>query len=142
MPGLERIHHSSLPRGWTTPAPSRTSLLGLAGVFDARVHDPSVPREGVAAGKGLLYRAQGALDLDLGPVMHRLLMPREIVGSREVGVAGLIGGRVELGTFVWTGLVVPVGGSATTAAVVAVAGGRGGGGGGGVGARFAGGTRR
>lgn len=77
--------------------------------------------------------------------MHRLLVPREVVGPREDGVAGLVGVRVEPGAFVRTGLVVPVGGRAATAAavvVVVVVVGGGGGGVGGGGRLASGGARR
>ena len=89
-------------------------------------------REGVASGKSLLDGAQGALDLDLGPVVHRLLVPREVVGAREHRVAGLVRVRVGPRAFVRSGLVVPVDGGGgggggrvivADAAAAAVAGG-------------------
>ena len=78
----------------------------LAMEFDIRMAHTVVSSEGVGAAKRLLVRAQIAPYLLLPRVVNRVLVPGEVIGPREDGIAWLSRARVDTVAPVRTGLAI------------------------------------
>lgn len=72
----------------------------FAGEVDLRMDDSHVSGQSVIARERLLLYAKGASDFLLACIVDCVLMTREVVRSREDGVAGLASGGVDALTFV------------------------------------------
>jgi len=78
----------------------------LSRKIDLGMHDAHMPRQRIAAAEGLLLGAQLAAYLLLLCIVNGILVSREIVRSREDGVARLAGARVDAVASVGPGLAV------------------------------------
>jgi hypothetical protein len=78
-----------------------------AGPVNFRVNDPHVPSQNIIAGERLFLGAQIAPGLLLTGVVDRVLVPRQVVWSREDRSAGLACLRVDPVAPVGTSLRVP-----------------------------------
>ena len=67
----------------------------LAREVNFGMHNAHVPRQSVAAREEFFFLAERASRLLLADVVDRILVPREIVGPREDGVARLSGPGVD-----------------------------------------------
>lgn len=86
---------------------SKTSTTPvLAGEFDIGMADTIMPSESICAAESLLISAEIASHLLLARIVDGILMPSEVVGPREDGVAGLAGARVDTVALVWSRLAV------------------------------------
>lgn len=79
---------------------------------------PVVSRQCIGTAKGLLLRTQVAVHFLLLGVVDRVLMPGQVVRSREDGVAGLAGAGVDAIAAVRSGLAVEQAGSHAAVVVV------------------------
>jgi hypothetical protein len=80
----------------------------LAGEIDIGMYNAHVSSEGIRARECLLFLTQCAPDFLLARIMNRILVTRQIVGSREYGVARLARRRVGPLALVRPGLTVPL----------------------------------
>lgn len=85
-----------------------TTSAMLAGEVDLWMHDAHVPRQRIVAAEGLLLDAECAAHFLLARVVDGVLVARQVVGSREDGVARLAGGGVDALTLVWARLRIPL----------------------------------
>lgn len=76
----------------------------LAGEVDIRMDDAHMPCQCIVARERLVLYTECAADLLLPGVVDRVLMPGEVVGPGEDGVARLAGRRIDPFTLVRAGL--------------------------------------
>lgn len=97
---------------------SSTASSVLARELNIRVADSVVSRQCISTAKGLFLRTQVAVHLLLLGVVDRILVPCQVVRSREDGVAGLASARIDAIAAVRSGLAVEQAGSHADVVVV------------------------
>lgn len=72
----------------------------FSGEVDFGVHNTHVSREGVIAGKSLFLNAERTADLLFPGIVDGILVPGEVIGTREDRIAWLAGCGIDPLTFV------------------------------------------